>query len=62
MVIGIIIGTLITAALIYFLCGGFEADKNPDMEGSNKSGCITLLIVAFILTIILLASSGYFSK
>lgn len=49
-VIGIIVGTLVVAAQVYFLCGGRECDRN-DKEDS-KSGCLLALIIGFICSLI----------
>ena len=46
MIVGVIIGTLVVAAQVYFLCGGRECDKN-DKEDS-KFGCLLAVILGFI--------------
>ena len=44
--VGVIFGTLVVAAQIYFLCGGNDCDSN-DKEGGN-SGCLLAVILGFI--------------
>ena len=43
----LILCTLVTAAIVYFLCGMSE---NNDTKEDSKAGCITSLVWGFVMT------------
>ena len=67
----LIIGTLATAAIWYFFCGGEESDKaeaaKKEAEGKEPekglgSGCITCLIIGFIMTLCYVGCTALMAK
>lgn len=43
----LILGTLVTAVIVYFLCGMSE---NNDTKEYSKASCITSLVWGFVMT------------
>lgn len=67
----LILCTLVTAAIWYFLCGGEESDKaeaaKREAEGKEPekglgSGCITCLIIGFIMSLCYVGCSALMAK